>query len=185
MYSPAAWPPCQANTAPVNASPMLIHTADSMAASFVVGACGVRWTSSRSTINRTEISARNANQIQMGTSKLAKFSRLPDDWDARTARGTAVSGWWADVQPKVSPATWAVVTGHEAVLTMTHVEGYSPSVCGSLPAAAGYPEPEALVLSACRMLPHQRSPGRRRDGPPGPGRASMTHSRVRPAGRRR
>jgi hypothetical protein len=34
----------------------------------------------------------------------------------------------ADFQPKVSPATGAVVTGHEAVLTMTHIEGYSPSV---------------------------------------------------------
>jgi hypothetical protein len=35
---------------------------------------------------------------------------------------------WVDFQPKVSPATGAVVTGHEAVLTMTHIEGYSPSV---------------------------------------------------------
>ena len=37
MYSPAAWPPCQAKIAPVKARPMLIHTADSMAASLVVG----------------------------------------------------------------------------------------------------------------------------------------------------
>jgi len=44
-----------------------------------------------------------------------------------------------DFQPKVSPATGAVVTGHEAVLTMTHIEGYSPSVPRSLQAVVGMP----------------------------------------------
>ena len=61
MYSPAAGPPCQANMTTVKATPMLIHTADSMAASLEVGACGVRWTSSRSTISSTEMNARNAD----------------------------------------------------------------------------------------------------------------------------
>src|SRR5262245_8665857 len=110
MYSPAAWPPCQANTAPVKARPMLIHTADSIAASLVVGACGVRWTSSRSTMSRTEISARNANQSHLGTSKLAKFSRLPDDSEART--NTAVSGWVGGLPAEGLARHWG--RGHRA-----------------------------------------------------------------------
>jgi hypothetical protein len=88
MYSPAAWPPCQKNTTPVNATPMLIHTADSMAASLVVGACGFRWTSSRSTTSSAVTKARKATQIHIGTWKLAKFSSLDEDSDARTLRNT-------------------------------------------------------------------------------------------------
>src|SRR4029453_2470841 len=115
MSSPAAWPPCQAKIAPVKATPMLIHTADSIAASLVVGACGVRWTSSRSTMSRTEISARKANQIQMGTSKLAKLSRLPDDSEARTASawgGPFTPGWGGGSPAEGPPRHWG--RGHRA-----------------------------------------------------------------------
>jgi hypothetical protein len=85
MYSPAAWPPCQPKITPVKATPMLIQTADSMAASLVEGACGLRCTSSRSTTSSNDTNARNATQIHGATSKLAKFSLEPDDSDASRA----------------------------------------------------------------------------------------------------
>src|SRR5262245_21498301 len=114
MYSVAAGLPCQNHITPVNASPMLIHTADSMAASFVVGAWGRRWTISRSAISSVETNVRNANQAQSGTWKLAK---LPSEEgsDAKTARDgiTSYLRLYATLgfQPKVSPATGAVITG--------------------------------------------------------------------------
>src|SRR5919197_1795804 len=117
MSSPAAWPPCHQKTKAVKARPMLIHTADSMAASLVDGACGRRWTSSRSTISSAVTKARNATQIQIGTWKLAKFSSLDsDDWAARTLSMVGgylrlrTAGGCEDSEPKVSPATGAVVT---------------------------------------------------------------------------
>jgi hypothetical protein len=87
MYSVDACPPCQAKITPVKATPMLIHTADSMAASLVVGACGLRCTSSRSTTSRKVTNARNATQIQGATSKLTKLSFELEDSDASSATG--------------------------------------------------------------------------------------------------
>src|SRR4029450_13802663 len=85
MYSVPAGPPCQKNITPVKATPMLIQTADSIAASLVVGACGRRWTISRAPTSSAVTKARNANQAHNGTWKLAK---LPSDdfSDAKTAR---------------------------------------------------------------------------------------------------
>ena len=42
MYSVAAWPPCQPSTRPVNASPIEIQTADSIAASFTLSKIDAR-----------------------------------------------------------------------------------------------------------------------------------------------
>src|SRR5918995_4472954 len=139
MYSPAAWPPCQANTAPVKATPMLIHTADSMAASLVVGAWGVRWTRSRSAISRVETNARNATQIQIGTSKLAKFSRELDDSDARTARDTCYLRLYPDGLPAEGLARRGgrARRANRGRIDDRARRGYSPSVHGSLPAVAG------------------------------------------------
>ena len=53
-----------------------------------------------------------------------------------------------DFQPKVSPAAGAVVTGREAVLTMTHVGGYSPSVARSLLVGHRVSEPAAVPTMA-------------------------------------
>jgi hypothetical protein len=90
MYSVAAWPPCHQNMTPVKATPMPIHAADSMAASLVVGACGRRWTISRSPTSSVVTKARNANQAHSGTWKLAK-SPPDDDSDAKTAREAITS----------------------------------------------------------------------------------------------
>src|SRR5918994_4878213 len=87
MYSVAAWPPCQPRTTNVKARPMPIHTADSMAASFVEGAWGRRWTTSRSMISRAVTNARKATHTHTGTSKVAKLPSSDDeDSDASTAR---------------------------------------------------------------------------------------------------
>jgi hypothetical protein len=93
MYSVAACPPCQAKITPVKATPMLIHTADSTAASLVLGACGLRWTSSRSTTSSTVTNARNATQIQGATSKLAKLPSDDDDSWASTAIDDGDTGY--------------------------------------------------------------------------------------------
>src|SRR5918995_3556065 len=87
MYSPAACPPCHAKITPVKATPIEIHTADSMAASLVEGTCGRRWTSSRSPTSRTDTKARKATHAQIGTEKLAKFS---DDSDVSVTRAASV-----------------------------------------------------------------------------------------------
>src|SRR5829696_7601588 len=130
MYSPAAWPPCQAKMTPVKATPMLIHTADSMAASFVVGTWGRRCTSSRSPTSSTVTKARNTTHTHTGTSKLAKLPSDDDCSDARTANDTGglpPAAYHGD-QPKVSPAARAVPTGPAAVVTMWHV-GATPPRC--------------------------------------------------------
>ena len=153
MYSPAACPPCQAKITPVNATPMLIHTADSMAASLVVGACGLRWTSSRSTTSSTVTNARNATQIQTGTSKLAKLlvgrrglGRQHGDGRQGHTQLPPAGVPDGDFQPKVSPATRAVDSpgraAHAPPVGRTdddHVEGYSPSVRCSVPARRRVP----------------------------------------------
>src|ERR671912_1966905 len=184
MYSPAAWPPCQANTAPVKATPMLIHTADSMAASLVVGAWGVRWTRSRSAISRVETNARNATQIQIGTSKLAKFSRELDDSDARTARDTCYLRLYPDGLPAEGLARRGgrARRANRGRIDDRARRGYSPSVHGSLPAVAGDPKRQ---VSGCPSPAHPRWPGLRPGARPVPGTASTTRSRAQPAGRTR
>jgi hypothetical protein len=132
----------------VNDRPIPIHTADSMAASFVVGAWGLRCTISRSATSSTVTKTRNAIQTQTGTSKLAKLPSSDDEAsDARTARDENTSylrlgdhgNARGDYQPKVSPATGAVITGPCdgcPPLGRTdddHIEGYSPSVPGVYP----------------------------------------------------
>src|SRR5918994_1792997 len=115
---------------------MLIHTADSMAASLVVGAGGVRW--SRSAISRVETSARNATQIQIGTSKLAKFSRELDDSDARTARDTCYLRLYPDGLPAEGLARRGgrARRANRGRIDDRARRGYSPPVHGSLPAVA-------------------------------------------------
>ena len=54
MYSPPAAAPNHQTMTPVKATPMLIHTADSIAASFVEISCASRWTTSRSTSSMRE-----------------------------------------------------------------------------------------------------------------------------------
>src|SRR5690606_26223042 len=141
MYSVAAWPPCHQYMTPVKATPMPIHAADSIAASFVVGACGLRWTISRSPISRALTNARNSTQIQGATSKLAKLPSFPDDESAaRTAMDDGITLLpTSGCVPRGLPAEGLarrVGRAHraaggegrpEAVLTMSHVEGYSPS----------------------------------------------------------
>ena len=56
---------------PVNATPMLIHTADSMAASLMVMTCAVRCTSSRSTTTSVTMKPSSANQCHGSTSRYA------------------------------------------------------------------------------------------------------------------
>src|SRR5215471_11772501 len=112
MYSVAAGPPCQKKITPVKATPMLIHTADSMAACLVVGAWGRRWTISRSPMSRVVTKARNVIQTQTGTWKLAKLCSADDDATTGRERTTSyLRLCHMDFQPKVSPATRAVVTG--------------------------------------------------------------------------
>lgn len=64
MYSPAACPPCQAKITPVNATPMAIHTDDSIAASLNVISWAVRCTRSRSTMISAAMNAMNAAHCQ-------------------------------------------------------------------------------------------------------------------------
>src|SRR5918994_5102813 len=91
MYSVAAGPPCQARMTKVKARPMLIQTADSMAASLVLGAWGRRWTISRSAMSSAVTKARNASHTHTGTSKLAKLPSFEDDSDATTAKDGSTS----------------------------------------------------------------------------------------------
>ncbi len=60
MYSPPAAAPNHQMITPVKATPMLIQTADSMAASFVCTSWASRCTTSRSTSSSAKISASNA-----------------------------------------------------------------------------------------------------------------------------
>ena len=100
-----AVPPHMTN---VNDRPMPIHTADSMAASLVVGACGLRCTISRSPTSSTVTKARNAQPRPTRGRRSWRSCRPDEDSDANTARTrTPVTSGCTPrgLQPKVSPAT--------------------------------------------------------------------------------
>ena len=73
MYSPVAAPPNHHSTTREKATPMEIHTADSMAASRVLTACASRCTTSRSTNRRATIRASSAPHCHRWTSRSTKL----------------------------------------------------------------------------------------------------------------